>query len=269
MAAAPPARIEGDGDAVVLVHGFPLDGRMWAPQVATLRERYRVIVPDVLGFGPAGPGAAGDRDGAPAGAMARCADQLASLLDGLGVSRAVLCGCSMGGYIAFAFLRRHPGRLRGLVLLDTRAAPDSDQILRRRRRQLDRLAAEGVGFLPEELLPSYVGETSHATRPAVVEAVTRLILEQDPRAVAGALRAMAARPDSTHLLPTVAVPTLVVVGEEDILTPPATARAMAAAIPAAKFAEIPYAGHLPSLEVPDGLDRELQQFLSELGQTTP
>jgi pimeloyl-ACP methyl ester carboxylesterase len=269
MAAAPPAVIEGDGDAVVLVHGFPLDGRMWAPQVATLRERYRVIVPDVLGFGPAGPGPDHDPDGAPADGLPGAADGLAALLDDLGIDRAVLCGCSMGGYIALAFLRRHPGRLRALVLVDTRADADSEQILRRRRAQLDRLAAEGVGSLPEELLPRYVGETSHATRPAVVEALTRMILEQDPRAVAGALRAMAARPDSTPLLRAVTVPALVVVGEEDVLAPPPTARAMATAIPGAKFAEIPYAGHLPSLEVPDELDRVLQQFLSELGQTTP
>jgi pimeloyl-ACP methyl ester carboxylesterase len=269
MAAAPPALIEGAGEPVVLIHGFPLDGRMWAPQVATLRERYRVIVPDVLGFGPNGAGARDQPAATGEGAIDAAADGVAALLDDLGVGGAVVGGCSMGGYVALAFARRHRERLRALVLVDTKAAPDTDEIRRVRMVQLERVEAEGVGFLPEELLPRILGETSRATRPVVVETVTRLILEQDPRAVVGALRAMAARPDSTPLLPGLGVPALVVVGEEDTMMPPDGARAMAAAIPGAKFAQIPYAGHLPNLEFPDELDGELLQFLSELGQTTP
>jgi pimeloyl-ACP methyl ester carboxylesterase len=269
-APAPPALIEGDGEAVVLVHAFPLDGRMWTAQAATLRDRFRVIIPDVLGFGPPGAnGRARSGVGEPQPSLDEAADGIATLLDELGVERAVLCGCSMGGYIAFAFLRRHPGRLRGLVLVDTKAAADTVEVRRARLVQAERVLAEGVGFLPEALLPNVLGATSLATRAGVVEQVTRLILEQEPAAVARALRAMAARPDSSELLPAIAVPTLVVAGEEDVTTPAEGAQALAATIPGAKFAKIFSAGHLPSIEVPDELDRALLQFLTELGQTTP
>ena len=269
MAAPPPALIEGDGAPVVLVHGFALDGRMWASQVAALRKDHLVIVPDVLGFGPAGPTSAVDPRATGEGVIDAAADGLALLLDGLGIERAVVGGCSMGGYLALAFLRRHPGRLLGLILVDTTAAADTDDFRRARVAQAERVLAEGVGFLPEELLPWFLGRTSRAVRPAVVETVTRLILEQDPRAIVAAHHAMAARPDSAPLLSGVAVPTLVVVGAEDTRFPPAGARAMATAIPGAKFVKIPYAGHLPSLELPDELDRALRKFLVEPGQTTP
>jgi pimeloyl-ACP methyl ester carboxylesterase len=266
MVAAP--LIEGTGEPVVLVHAFPLDGRMWAAQAAALRARYQVIVPDVLGLGPPGSEGRG-RAGDGQESLDGVADGIAALLDGLRLERAVLAGCSMGGYISLAFLRRHPGRVRALVLADTRASADTDEVRRARLVQAERVLAEGVGFLPEELLPRVLGATSLATRPRVVEQVTRLILEQEPKAVAAALRAMAYRPDSTPLLAGITVPALVIVGEEDVITPADGARALASSIPQGRFVQIASAGHLPSLEAPDELDRALLKFLSELGQTTP
>ena len=254
----PPAVLAGTGTPVVLLHAFPLDGRMWTPQVDALAGTYQVVVPDLRGFG-----AASEQAVEEAG-MDLLADDVARLLDDRGLDRAVLCGLSMGGYVALAFARQHPDRLSGLVLCDTKAGADPEPARADRLQMAERVLAEGNRFVPEAMLPKLLGETSRRERPDVVERVVSLILEQDPRAIAGAQRGMAARADSTDVLASVAVPTLVITGEEDQTTGPEQGRALAAAIPEARFLVVAGAGHLASLERPEPVNEALLDFLAPI-----
>jgi pimeloyl-ACP methyl ester carboxylesterase len=254
----PPAMVSGAGTPLVLLHAFPLDGRMWAPQVEALAGSYQVIVPDLRGFG-----AAREQAVEEAG-MDLLADDVARLLDDRGVDRVILGGLSMGGYVALAFVRRHPDRLGGLLLLDTKAGADSEQAWADRRAMAERVLAEGTGFVPEVMLPRLLGKTSLEERPELVERVAALIREQDPRAVAGAQRGMAARRDATDVLAGIGVPTLVVTGEEDTVTGPEVGRELAAAIPDARFLLVEEAGHLSSLERPEVVNEALLDFLAPI-----
>jgi pimeloyl-ACP methyl ester carboxylesterase len=236
--------------SLVFVHAFPLNGAMWRRQVAALAEGRRVLAPDLRGFGAN----AGD---APASLDAH-ADDLAALLDRERIERAVLVGLSMGGYVAFAMLRRHRARIAGLVLADTRPQADSDEARAAREANARLVESQGIAALVEKLLP---GLLSPNAPEAVREEVRRIAAANRPAGVAAALRAMAARPDSTDLLPTIGVPTLVVAGAEDSLTPPDVARAMAAAIPGAGYVEIAGAGHLSNLEQPEAFTAALRAFL--------
>jgi pimeloyl-ACP methyl ester carboxylesterase len=254
----PPAASSGAGTPLVLLHAFPLDGRMWAPQVEALAGSYQVIVPDFRGFGAA-------RDQAvPEAGMDLLADDVARLLDDRGLDRVVLGGLSLGGYVALAFMRRHAGRVSGLVLLDTKATSDGDQARADRLAMAERVLAEGNGFVPEAMLPKLLGETSREHRPELVEKVTAMIREQAPGAIAGAQRGMAARPASTDVLGTIQVPTLVVTGEEDAVAGPEVGRDLAAGIPGARFLLVEEAGHLASLEQPEIVNEALLDFLAPL-----
>jgi pimeloyl-ACP methyl ester carboxylesterase len=254
----PPAATSGAGTPLVLLHAFPLDGRMWAPQVEALAGTYQVIVPDLRGFG-----AARDQAVEEAG-MALLADDVARLLDDRGLDRVVLGGLSLGGYVALALMTRHPDRVSGLVLLDTKATADGDQARDDRLKMADRVLAEGIDFVPEVMLPKLLGETTREHRPEVVEKVTALIREQAPEAIAGAQRGMAARPATTDVLTTISVPTLVVTGEEDAVTGPEIGRELAAAIPDARFLLVEEAGHLVNLEQPEIVNEALLDFLAPL-----
>jgi pimeloyl-ACP methyl ester carboxylesterase len=255
---APPAATSGAGTPLVLLHAFPLDGRMWAPQVEALAGTYQVIVPDLRGFG-----AARDQAVEEAG-MDLLADDLLRLLDDRGLDRVVLGGLSLGGYVALAFLRRHADRVSGLVLLDTKASADGDQARADRLKMAERVLAEGNDFVPEVMLPKLLGQTSREHRPEVVEKVTALIREQTPRAIAGAQRGMAARAATTDVLATIKVPTLVVTGEEDVVTGPEIGRDLAAGIPGARFLLVEEAGHLVNLEQPEIVNEALLDFLAPL-----
>jgi pimeloyl-ACP methyl ester carboxylesterase len=256
----PPAATSGAGTAVVLLHAFPLDGRMWAPQAEALAGTgtYQVIVPDLRGFGAAKEQAVDEA------AMDLLADDVARLLDDRGLDRVVLGGLSLGGYVAFAFVRRHADRLSGLLLLSTRAGADAEEARAERLAMADRVLAEGNGFVPEVMLPRLLGPTTLKERPELVQRVTSLIAEQDPRAVAAAQRGMAARPDSSDVLGSIAVPTLVVTGEEDKLTGPDEGRELAAGIPGARFLLVEQAGHLVNLERPEVVNEALLDFVAPI-----
>jgi pimeloyl-ACP methyl ester carboxylesterase len=255
---APPAASSGAGTPLILLHAFPLDGRMWAPQVEALAGTYQVIVPDLRGFGAA-------RDQAVEEAtMDLLADDLLRLLDDRGLDRVVLGGLSLGGYVALAFMRRHADRVSGLVLLDTKATADGDQARADRLKMAERVLAEGNDFVAEAMLPKLLGQTSHEHRPEVVEKVAALIREQAPEAIAGAQRGMAARADTTDVLGTIKVPTLVVTGEEDAVTGPEVGRDLAAGIPGARFLLVEEAGHLANLEQPEIVNEALLDFLAPL-----
>jgi pimeloyl-ACP methyl ester carboxylesterase len=254
----PPAATSGAGTPLVLLHAFPLDGRMWATQVEALAGTYQVIVPDLRGFG-----AAREQAVEEAG-MDLLADDVARLLDDRGLDRVILGGLSLGGYVALAFARRHADRLSGLVLLDTKAAADGDEARNARLEMAERVLAEGSGFVPEAMLPRLLGQTSLEQRPEVVERVTALILEQDPRAIAGAQRGMAARTATADVLASIVVPTLVITGEEDTVTGPEVGRELAAGIPGARFVLVEEAGHLVNLEQPEIVNELLLDFLAPL-----
>lgn len=244
----------GDGPALLLFHAFPLAHSMWEAQAKALSATQRVIRFDARGFGASGPSAG------PL-TMERIADDAAALLDQLGIREATVGGCSMGGYAAFAFVRRHPARVRALYLQDARAGADSDEARANRLRLAERVLAEGASVAAEAFLPKLLGETTQRENAALVAEVRERILAASPRAIADALRGLAARVDSRPMLAGLRFPTLVLVGAEDVLTPPAESEAIAAAIPGARLELVPRAGHLANLEQPAAVNAALAAFL--------
>jgi len=254
---APAVHQNGTGIPLVLLHAFPLSARMWAGQLDRLPgpsgEHARVIAPDQRGFG-AGP--LGDEPPS----LDTAADDVARLLDGLGIRRAVVGGISMGGYVAMAFARRHPERLCGLFLADTKATADTDQARTNRERIAAAvLARNSVQILAEERIED--GLLAPGTAPELVADVRRMIAEAPPAAVAWAQRAMAARPDSLEVLAGLDVPAAVVVGELDGITPLSEARMMADALADAELTVIPAVGHLSSLEAPETFNATVRGLL--------
>ena len=246
----------GEGLPVLLVHGFPFDRTVWRHQMAAL-SRWRRIALDLRGAGDSTAPADGY-------SMERYADDLVAVLDALGVRQAVVCGLSMGGYILFDLLRRHASRVRAAVLCGTRPQPDSKET-RASRDELAALAMErGTAAVGERLLPRLVAAATPEEQPEVVKQYREMVRRMPAAGMAGALRAMRDRPDSTPLLAAIRVPTLVVVGGEDRVSPPDVAEAMAASIPGARLAVIPAAGHLAPLEQPLATSRAFADFLETL-----
>lgn len=248
--------VRGAGPAVLLLHAFPFGLFMWDAAVEALAGSHRVVCFDARGFGGTPP----DPDDEPL-TMERIADDGAALLGLLGIEKAIVAGCSMGGYAAFAFVRRHPERLAGLVLQDTRAGADTDEARANRTSLAARVREEGAGVVAEAFLPKLVGETTKRENPDLVERLRERILATSPKGIARALHGLGARPDSRPTLGQVSVPTLVVVGEEDVLTPPEEAEAMGGAIPGSRVVVIPRVGHLSNLENPAAYNDVLTSFL--------
>lgn len=243
----------GDGPLLLLLHGFPLDRTMWAHQVATL-SRWRRIAPDLRG--------AGASDAPEVGySMAAYADDLARLLDRLHVERAVVAGMSMGGYVAFEMWRRHRERIMGLILVDTRAEGETADGRRRRDEMIAAARSGGAAAIADRMLPLLLGRSTRQAQPLLVQQVREMIHRTPVPGLVGALSAMRDRPDATSLLASIDVPTLVIVGEEDEVTPPPLSRAMAAAIPGAAVTAIPGAGHLSPLEASTAVTRVMAAFL--------
>lgn len=249
--------VRGDGLPVLFVHGFPLDRTMWRHQIAGL-SRCRRIAPDLRGAGTSSVPADGY-------AIARYADDLVALLDALGVRQAVACGLSMGGYIVLELVRRHADRLKAIVLADTKAEADSPEARRGRDELASVAARDGAGAVADRLLPRLLSPATHAAQPEVVRQVREMIERQPVPGIVGALAALRDRPDSAPTLGAVRVPTLVLVGGDDAITPPATASAMAAGIAGAQYVVIPAAGHLAPLEQPLAVARALGDFVGSLG----
>ncbi|MCU1674863.1 MAG: hydrolase, alpha/beta fold family [Frankiales bacterium] len=247
----------GTGQPLVLLHAFPLSSAMWLAQREGLGHRCRVVTPDQRGFGGSDLG-----DDEPS--LDHCADDLAQLLDRLALDRVVLGGLSMGGYVAMAFLRRHPERVAGLVLADTKAAADPGAARANRLRIADAVLADGSDVLLEEVLPALLGSTTTTSRAGVVGRVRGLVQAAPPAAVAWAQRAMAARPDSFDTLRGFAGPALVVVGDQDVLSPVADGKAMADALPAGRLAVLQEAGHLTAVETPEAFTEQVAGFLAGL-----
>jgi 3-oxoadipate enol-lactonase len=247
----------GEGPAVVFLHAFPLGLFMWETQAAALEATHTVVRFDNRGFGgtPAGDGLL---------TMERIADDAAALMDHLGLSQAVVGGCSMGGYAALAFARRHSDRLKGLVLQDTKASPDTDQARRNRAALVDEVRRRGAAAVAEAFLPSLLGKTTQRENPALVERVREVILGTPPQGLIDALAGLAARADSRPSLREIRVPALVVCGEEDPITPVADAEELHRGIAESRLAIIPAAGHLANLEQPAAFNEALTGFLRGL-----
>ena len=250
--------LRGEGPAVLFVHGYPFDHTIWRDQIDAL-DGYRRIAPDLRGMGQS--------DAPDLGyGMSIYAADLAALLDALGVDDVVLCGLSMGGYVIFEFLRRWPHRVRGLVLMDTRAEADGAEA-RRARDAAAAVAREGgAAAVAESMLPALLAPGTAERAPETAERMRRLMAATPVAGIIGALAAMRDRHDSTDLLPTLGgIPTLVLVGEEDALTPPDAARRLAAGIPKARLVLVPGAGHVPPVERPSETNAALLDFLRVVG----
>jgi len=244
----------GNGKPLLLIHGFPLDRTLWASQVKGLADAARVIAPDLRGLG---------ESAMPAGDVTvdAYADDLAALLDSLGVKSAVVAGLSMGGYIAFAFYRKFPARVRGLILANTKAGADSPEGKKGRDDNAALAREKGAGAIGERMLPKMLTPKALAERPDLKKSVSDMMARQPVPGVVGALMAMRDRPDSTPTLAQISVPTLVITGAEDTLLPPKESEFIRDGIRGAKFAMLDGAAHLSNVEQPDAFNRAVKEFL--------
>jgi len=246
----------GNGPVLLLVHGFPLDHSMWEHQLGALSARFRVIAPDLGGFGAS-------LDAGGESTMERFADALAAHLDALAVDEPIAFGgLSMGGYVAWEFCRRHAERLGKLILCDTRAAADSDDVARGRLDAAEHVLAEGSTGFVEAMIGKLFAEQTVRQRPDAVDRIRRVMLGTAAETVAAGLRGMARRTDMTAALGQVAIPTLILCGREDVISPPDEMRSIAAAMPNARFAEVPGAGHMAPLENPRFVNQAITEFLA-------
>ncbi len=218
---------------------------MWEPQFDALTAHgWRVIAPELAG-----------------GTMDDCAGEVIDLLDTLHVQDAVVGGCSMGGYLAFNVFRLAATYVRGLLLVDTRAPADAPEALDGRRTLIRKAETEGVSAVLDEMLPKLLGDTSRRERKTVVELVRTIGMDNSAAAVAQMVRVLMSRSDATPLLSTIHLPTLIVVGEEDTITPVAMAEQLHQGIHGSRLVVMPRVGHLPNLEEPHAFNEVITTFL--------
>jgi pimeloyl-ACP methyl ester carboxylesterase len=246
----------GSGTPLLLIHGWPHNRTLWAGQTSGLATQAHCIAPDLRGFGATSVRGPYSID--------QYADDLAALLDALGIERAVPCGLSMGGYVALAMLRRHRARVRALILTSTRATADTPEGREKRARLIDFVESHGVEALAGRQLKAMVGTTTYENRPSVRESLRQMMSIAPTEGVIGALRAMAGRPDATGLLATIDFPTLVIGGAEDTFTPPDELRTMAAQIPHSRFELLAGGGHVCAYERPGAFNHVVTEFMSGL-----
>jgi 3-oxoadipate enol-lactonase len=245
---------KGQGEVLLLVHGFPLDHSMWWGQLEGPSKHYRVIAPDLRGFGKSDV-----TEGTVT--MEQFAEDLARLLDGLNIAEPItLCGLSMGGYIAWQFALNHSNRLKRLIVCDTRAVADSKDTAAGREKSAEKVVAEGAVIVADIMQPKLFHQSSAGS--AYVEQTRQVMLGTNPLGIAAALRGMAKRPDVTGQLEQIRVPTLVICGEHDAISPTAEMRKIAEAIPHARYVEIPAAGHMAPLEKPEEVNAAIVEFMN-------
>lgn len=249
----------GQGDAIVFIHGFPHHRGLWSAQLGALMDRARCVALDLRGFG--------ESTVAPPYSVEQYADDVAALLDALKIERAVICGLSMGGYVALAFWRRHRARVRGLVLMDTRAGADASDARERRAQMIATARDRGSAAVADTMITGMVGKKTREKCPEVVDDVHRMLESAPVDGVIGALGALRDRPDSTATLGTIDVPTLIVVGEDDALTPPGEAMLLHAGIRGSTLEVIAGAGHVANVERPAAVNHVLTEFLARLSLT--
>jgi len=244
-----PITDQGGGTAIIWIHGFPLSSRIFHEQLDIMGARH--LMPDLSGFGRA-PEPSGKTT------MDSYAREVLALLDERGIQRAVFAGFSMGGYVLLAAARLAPQRFAGAILIDTREAADTPEIKKGRYETMKKVKEQGVKVVVDAMLPKLL---TPKAAPHLVEEVKTMMLSSSAAGVMAALKAMAERPDSSDLLPRLAVPALVVVGAGDTITPPSDSERMAKLLPRATLVTIPNAAHLSNLEQPAQFNEAIQEFL--------
>ena len=246
----------GSGPTILFVHGFPLDHTMWHAQLEEFSKTHRVIAPDLRGFG-------GTDGGLYSISMEQFADDLAAILETLQVVGPIIfCGLSMGGYIGWQFVQRHPDRLSKLIVCDSRAGADTAEAAANRLRMADIVLREGSEAIAWAMMPKLFARCSSAHCPHVIASVRAMVLNTDPRSIAAAHRGMAIRPDATALLPRIHCPTLILVGEYDQISTHVDMKSLADALPNATFRLIKDAGHMAPMEQPEAVNTVIRQFIS-------
>jgi 3-oxoadipate enol-lactonase len=249
--------VTGNGPPVVLLHPFPTNHEVWHPAAQHLASRYQVILPDLRGHGDSGIG-----DG-PA-TMEKHAADLARVLDDAEIGRAIFAGNSIGGYLLFEFWRRHQPRVIGLVLCNTKAQADSGEIRAGRLQAAHEVLERGTEAFIDAQLPRLLGESTRRSRPDLVEGARKMMLKMSPEDITLVQQGMAERPDSVATLKTIHVPTLIVTGDEDILTGVPEAELMHQNIAGSKMNVVPRAGHYSPWEQPEEIGKLLRQFVEKL-----
>lgn len=251
---------EGSGPTILFVHGFPLSHAMWRGQLESLKSRFRVVAPDLRGFG--GSLLPTDAAAEAKSTMRQMADDCAALLDALRISEpVVLCGLSMGGYVAWQFAKHYSGKLRGLILCDTKAASDAPEAAETRRKMAEHVLKHGTSAVAEAMPGKLFAQVTHQEKPEIVAGIRKTIEATDPQGLAAAQRGMAEREDARAWLPQIAQPTLVIVGREDAISPVDEMRAIAEAVPGAKFHVVEQAGHMAPLEQPGIVNSLIADFV--------
>lgn len=253
----------GSGPAIILLHGYPFDRSMWREQIDFLSARgLRVVAPDLRGLGQT-------KATSKITTMVDMARDIAGLMDELKIDQAVICGLSMGGYVAFEFVHLFPTRVRALVLAGTRALADNEQERQARLQQVEQMIAKGMSGIAEASLPKLLAPPTFAEKPEVVTRVREMILRADPQGSAAAQRGMAARRDYSDDLADIEVPTLVIVGRDDPIRPVADAEFMHDRIPGSRLEIIEDAAHMTNMEQPEAFNRALFGFLLETWNLEP
>ena len=267
----------GSGPPIVLLHGYPFDRSMWREQIEFLSAHgYRVVAPDLRGFGEMYDklqfvddveNSENDRQAEACRTITTMADMardVVALMDELEIDRAVVCGLSMGGYVAFEFAHLFPERVSALVLAGTRAPADNEQEKQARAQQVEQMLAEGMNGIAEVTLPKLLAPRTLAEKPAVVARVREMILRADPQGAAAAQRGMAAKPDYSDDLPSIHVLALVIVGRQDPIRPVADAEFMHRYIRDSRLEIIEDAAHMANMEQPEAFNQVLVAFIEEL-----
>lgn len=243
-----------DGQVILFLHGFPLSKLMWRGQLAAISESHRVVSIDMRGHG---------KSTVTSGTvtMAEMADDIARLLQYMEIGKAIVCGLSMGGYVAWEFWRRHRRKLSKLILCDTRAVADTVEVARGRQMMAAQVVVAGAEMAAELMVPKLMAANTYEQQPEIVELLRDMILATDPLGIAATQRGMAERFDMTPLLPEMDVPALILCGSEDTISPPEEMSQFAGDMPHAKFVEIERAGHLAPLEQPAATNDAIREFL--------
>ena len=240
---------------LVLLHAFPFDAALFAPQRAGLPD-LTILTPNLIGFG--------DQPAKRPVSMADQADHIVAILDKHGIEKAIIGGVSMGGYVSLALLNQHPNRVAGLILADTRADGDDETAKANRAKAIATVETDGVAALVDLQLPRLLGESTRTSSPDVVQTVREIAVRQSSSGVVAAIEMLRDRPDWTATLPRIHVPTLIIVGEDDVVTPPKLSQAMRAAIPGSTLVTIPQAGHLANIEQLAAFNAAVRAFADTL-----